>query len=290
MPKRKILIQLDSDPQPSLFDRVVAADAGADEVFSYGNVEPEQVQSLVHGAIFTRGASDLNSTAIFVGGSDVGAGERLVAEVRKHMIPQFGLQVSVLMDANGCNTTAAAAVILAGRHLTLATARALVLGATGPVGQRVARLLARQGAEVRVASRKQDRAEAVCAAIRTKVAGARLTPCATGSEAELRAALTGQSLVIAAGAAGAVLLPKAVQRQSAELKVAIDLNAVPPLGIEGIDVSDKAKERDGLIGYGAVGVGGTKMKIHKAAIGRLFEDNKQFMDAEEVYALGQGLG
>jgi hypothetical protein len=290
MTKRKILIQLDSDPQPSVFDRVVAVDAGADEVFSYGNVLPEQVQSLVHGAIFTRGAPDLNCTAIFVGGSDVGAGERLVAEVRKQMIPQFGLQVSVLMDSNGCNTTAAAAVIVAGKHLTLATTRALVLGATGPVGQRVSRLLARQGTEVRVASRKQDRAEAVCAAIRANVAGSKLTPWATGSEADLRAALAGQSLVIAAGGAGAVLLPKAVRQQSTELKVAIDLNAVPPLGIEGIEVTDKAKERDRVIGYGAVGVGGTKMKIHKAAIARLFEDNKQFMDAEEVFALGQSLG
>src|SRR6266545_3365142 len=108
--KRKILIQLDSDPQPSVFDRVVAIDAGADEVFSYGGVKPEQVRDLVHGAIFTRGPKDLKRTAIFIGGSDVSAGERLLQEVGKHMIPQFGLRVSVLLDANGCNTTAAAAV------------------------------------------------------------------------------------------------------------------------------------------------------------------------------------
>src|ERR1700730_11202759 len=107
MSKRKILIQLDSDPQPSAFDRVVAIDAGADELFSYGSVRPEQVRDLVHGAIFTRGPKDLKHTAIFIGGSDVASGEKLLAEVRKHMLPKFGLRVSVLLDANGANTTAA---------------------------------------------------------------------------------------------------------------------------------------------------------------------------------------
>src|SRR5438876_2655300 len=158
MDKRKILIQLDSDPQPSVFDRIVAIDAGADEVFSYGSVRLEQVRDLVHGAIFTRGPKDLKSTAIFIGGSDVAAGERLLEEVRRHMLPQFGLRVSVLLDANGANTTAAAAVRVASRHLELKTVSALVLGGTGPVGQRVARLLARHGSEVRVGSRQRARA------------------------------------------------------------------------------------------------------------------------------------
>src|SRR5438552_12759267 len=168
MEKRKILIQLDSDPQPSAFDRVVATDAGADEVFGYGGVRPEQVRGLVHGAVFTRGPKDLKSTAIFIGGSDVAAGERLLEEVRRHLLPQFGLRVSVLLDANGANTTAAAAVRAASRHLDLKGVPALVLGGTGPVGQRVARLLARQAAEVRVGSRQRSRAEKICDAICAK--------------------------------------------------------------------------------------------------------------------------
>src|SRR3954453_16265813 len=154
MEKRKILIQLDGDAQPSVFDRVVAVDAGAEEVFSYGGVRPEQVRDLVHGAIFTRGPDDLRSTALFIGGRDVGGGERVRAEACRHMLPQYGLRVSVLLDANGANTTAAAAVRAAARHLDLKQARALVLGGTGPVGQRVALLLAREGAEVRVGSRQ----------------------------------------------------------------------------------------------------------------------------------------
>src|SRR5205823_10025492 len=102
----------------------------------------------------------------FIGGSDVEAGERLLEEARRHMLPQFGLRVSVLLDANGANTTAAAAVRAAARHLELANAASLVLGGTGPVGQRVGRLLARQGAEVRVGSRQRERAESVGAQTR----------------------------------------------------------------------------------------------------------------------------
>jgi hypothetical protein len=285
MDKRKILIQLDTDTHPSVFDRVVAIDAGADEVFSYGGVKPEQVRDLVHGAIFTRGPDELKRTAIFIGGSDVVAGEKLLAETRKHLIPAARLSVSVLLDANGANTTAAAAVRAAARHLELQGAKALVLGGTGPVGQRVALLLARQGAAVRVGSRQIARSAAVCDAIRAKVADAKLEPTATGSAGELQAALAGRLLVVAAGAAGVVLFPKTACGACPDLKVAIDLNAVPPLGIEGVNVMDKAVTRDGVLAYGAIGVGGTKMKIHKAAIARLFESNDQVLDAEEVYAL-----
>ncbi len=289
MEKRTILIQLDSDPHPSVFDRVVAIDAGADEVFSYGGVTPEQVQGLVHGAIFTRGPKDLKRTALFIGGSNVEAGEKLLAAARKAMIPAFGLQVSVLLDANGANTTAAAAVHVASKHLPLAQARAVVLGGTGPVGQRAGLLLARQGAQVRLASRQLPRAAAACDAIRAKVPGAKLEPVAVAGEADLPAVLADRTLVIAAGAAGVVLLPRSARVAAKELKVAIDLNAVPPLGIEGVEVGDAGKERDGVICYGAIGVGGTKMKLHRAAVARLFESNDQVLDAEEVYALGKGL-
>jgi len=289
MDKRKILIQIDGDAQASVFDRVVAVDAGADEVFSYGGVKPEQVQAIVHGAIFTRGPKDLKNTAIFVGGSDVAAGEKLLQEALKHMIPQFGLRVSILLDANGANTTAAAAVRAAGKHLTLKGVPALVLGGTGPVGQRVARLLAREGAQVRLGSRQASRAAGVCQQIAAKVSGAMLEPAGTGTAQELAAALQGRQLVVAAGTTGVVLLPKAARSGAKELKVAIDLNAVPPLGIEGVDVLDKGKEREGVIGYGAVGVGDTKMKIHKAAVAKLFERNDQVLDAEEIYQLATAI-
>ena len=122
-----------------------------------------------------------------------------------------------------------------------------------------------------------------------KVTAAKLSPVATGTPHELAAALNGQTLVVAAGAAGAVLLPKALRLGCPTLKVAIDLNAVPPPGIEGVEVTDKAVQRDGIVCYGAIGVGGTKMKAHKAALAKLFESNDQVMDAEEIYAIARSL-
>jgi hypothetical protein len=287
--KATILLQLDTDPHPSVFDRVVAVDAGATHVFSYGGVRPESVRELVHGCIFTRGPTDLHRTAIFVGGSDVAAGERVLAEVRKHLLPQFGLRVSVMLDSNGANTTAAAAVRAASKHLNLANTPALVLGGTGPVGQRVARLLAREGAEVRIGSRQRDRAEAVCDAIREQVPGVAVEAVATATAADAPKALSGRLLVVTAGAAGVVLLPKKVRTACATLQVAIDLNAVPPAGIEGVEVGDKAARRDGITAYGAIGIGHTKMKVHKAAVAKLFERNDQVLDAEEVYELARAL-
>jgi hypothetical protein len=287
--KRKLLIQLDSDPQPSVFDQVVAYDAGADVVLSYGGVTQKMVRDKVHGAIFTRGPKDLHRTAIFIGGSNVGLGEQLLTEVRKHLLPQYGLCVSVLLDPNGANTTAAAAVRAAARHLDLKATKALVLGATGPVGRRVALLLARQGAHVRVGSREVSRAESVVESIRAQTPQANLEPVASDPSGDLPMALTGCTLVIAAGAAGALLLPRAARQACRTLRVMIDLNAIPPAGVEGVAITDKGVEHNGVLAYGAIGVGDLKMKIHKAAIARLFERNDQVLDAEEVYALGEGL-
>jgi len=282
--KATILVQLDTDPLPSVFDRVVAVDSGVQHLFSLGGVTPQNVMGLVHGCIFTRGPRDLHRTAIFVGGSDVAAGEAVLAEVKRHLIPQFGMSVSLMLDSNGANTTAAAAVRAAGRHLDLSTADSLVLGGTGPVGQRVARLLARQGGHVRIGSRQRDRAEAVCVAIRAQVPGARVEATGVGSSDGPRA-LDGRDLVVAAGAAGTVLLPKKVREAAADLRVAIDLNAVPPVGVEGVEVTDRGKDRGGVVCYGAIGVGDTKMKTHKAAIGLLFQSNNAVLDVEEIYAI-----
>lgn len=289
MEKRKLLIQLDSDPQPSVFDQVVAYDAGADAILSYGGITPKAVRDKVHGAIFTRGPKDLHRTALFIGGSNVTLGEQLLAEARKHMLPQYGLCVSVLLDPNGANTTAAAAVRAAARHLDLKATKALVLGATGPVGRRVALLLAKQGAHVRVGSREASRAESVAESIRAQAAGANVESVAADPAGDLSPALAGCTLAVTAGAAGVVLLPRAARQACLTLRVLIDLNAVPPLGIEGIGVTDKGVEHNGVLAYGAVGVGDLKMKIHKAAVARLFERNDLVLDAEEVYALGEGL-
>src|SRR5215212_3930798 len=107
--KPTILIQLDTDPQPSVFDGVVEIDAGVEHLFRHGGVTPGAVRDLVHGALFTRGLADLHRTAIFVGGSDVAKGEAVLKAVAATYFGPF--RVSVLLDANCANTTAAAAVL-----------------------------------------------------------------------------------------------------------------------------------------------------------------------------------
>jgi hypothetical protein len=284
--KQTILIQLDVDTQPSVFDGVVAVDSGVDHLFRHGGVTPESVRDFVHGAIFTRGFADLRSTAIFVGGSNVGRAEAVFEAVKDSFFGPF--RVSVLFDPNGSNTTAAAAVLairdgLGGAFEGVCVA---VLGGTGPVGSRVARLLAGLGASVALGSRSLERAKAAAKAISDRTG----KPIDAFDSADLAKGLAGATVVVAAGAAGALLLPKAVLVGLKDVKVLIDLNAVPPLGIEGVEATDKRDDRDGTLAWGALGVGGTKMKIHKAALKSLFTANDKVLDAEEVLAIGLFLG
>lgn len=294
---KKILIQLDCDPQPSTFDAVVATDAGADVLLRHGGVTPENVTPLVHGAMFTRGGEDLAATAIFIGGSDTTAAEAVGERVRSTF---FGpVRVGVMLDPNGANTTASAAVVAAARHLPLGdprsagAIRAVVLGGTGPVGERVARLLARKGASVGVASRSAARAAEVCRRIAATVDGARVDPLEMAGGVRDRsavgAAVAQADVIVAAGAAGVTLLDAAGRSLADRARVLIDLNAVPPSGIEGIVATDKARQDGVAVLYGALGVGGLKMKIHKAAIGRLFTAADAFLDAEELLAIGEAL-
>jgi len=284
---KNILIQLDTDAQPSTFDRVVAIDADVDELLSYGGITPENVESLVHGAMFTRGPQDLHHTAIFVGGSHVEQGESLFQRIQETF---FGpVRVSVMMDSNGSNTTAAAAVLAAGKHLDFSEITALILGGTGPVGQRAAQLLVKRGANVIVASRSEERAQATCDVIANTVAGAKLKALSLKDHKQIEEASRETNLIIAAGAAGVKLIPSACWKPMKQLKVVIDLNAVPPAGIEEVEVMDKATDRDGVLCYGAIGVGGTKMKIHKAAVRKLFETNDLLLDTEEIYQIGAEL-
>jgi hypothetical protein len=284
---KKLLLQLDTSPLPSVFDRVVAHDGGADEVMAYAGVTPDTVRDLVHGCIFTRGPKELHHTAIFVGGTDMAAGERLFAAVRKVF---FGpMRVSVMLDSNGSNTTAVAAVAkvvqAAGGHVK--GARAVVTAGTGPVGMRAAGLLAKAGAEVTLTSRRAVDASFIDA-LRQRFGGS--VRAVTMSDAAGAArALEGAELLVSAGPAGVCMVPRAAWAGRQGLRVVADLNAVPPQGIEGVEVQDNNTERDGAVAFGALGVGGLKMKIHKACIARLFESNDAALDAETIADVAQAL-
>ena len=286
MSKPKILIQLDPDDQPSVFDSVVAVDSGVDQLFRHHSVQNSDVEGLVHGAIFTRGPKDLHNTAIFVGGQNVHDGEAILKKVQSAF---FGpMSVSVMLDSNGANTTAAAAVLSASKHIDLSKAKVAVLGGTGPVGQRVARLAARQGAHVAVGSRLLNRSESVCDELSQIDSKWSLTSFATQSDNWMDS-IRDATVLFAAGAAGYELISSDELQELSELKIAIDLNAVPPAGIAGVDVMATGSEVHGTMVYGAIGVGGLKMKIHKASLGKLFTANNLVLDANEIYDIGSEL-
>src|SRR5256885_3252677 len=157
---RKLLLQLDSSRLPSVFDRVVAYDGGADEVMSYGGIAEADVRDLAPGCIFPRGPKDLKNPAVFVGGADIAAGEQLLSAATKAMFKPF--TVSAMLDSNGSNTTAVAAVakmVQAAGGGDVRGRRVLIVAGTGPVGIRAAGLFAKAGADVCITSRKADAGE-----------------------------------------------------------------------------------------------------------------------------------
>ena len=286
---KKLLLQLDSSPLPSVFDRVVAYDAGADEIMSYGGVTEGAVRDLVHGLIFTRGPKDLKNSAVWVGGADMAAGERLLAAVRETLFPPF--QVSVMLDSNGSNTTAVAAVVKMIQAVgDVRGHRVVITAGTGPVGTRAAGLFTQAGAEVVITSRKPEEGERTVAAIQQRFGGPGTMRAHTMRDSSQAGdALEGAELLLNAGPAGIMLVPRAAWANRPGLKVAVDLNAVPPLGVEGIEVGDSGTVRDGVATFGAIGIGNFKMKVHKACVARLFERNDVVFDAETVAEVAREL-
>jgi hypothetical protein len=282
---RNLLLQLDTSPHPSVFDRVVALDSGADEVLSYGGVTENAVRDLVHGAIFTRAPRNLRHTAIFIGGNDIAAGERLLAAARQAF---FGpLRVSVMLDSDGSNTTAVAAV----EKLQLAAGnlqgrRVVITAGTGAVGQRAAGLLAQAGAEVTITSRRRHGLAEVTDAIGRRFART-VQGLSMADSSQATAALEGAELLLNAGPPGVLLVPRQAWAGRAGLRAAADLNAVPPPGVEGIEANDDGVERERVTVFGALGVGNLKMRIHRACIAALFERTDLVLDAETIAGLAR---
>jgi hypothetical protein len=281
---KKLLYQFDTDPHPSVFDNVVSYDGGADHVSAYGGVTPANAGALVDGAIFTRAPKDKKFTAITVGGSSMAEGELLFKAVKKKFFSNF--RVSVMLDSNGSNTTAAAGVAWLAHGRSLEGKRAVVLAGTGPVGQRAAVMLSREGVRVTLTSRSAERAQAAAQAIQQRFGIEVATTVAADNEARGKA-IAGAQIVFAAGAAGVQLLEERHWKDSASLELLCDANATPTLGIEGVDMMDRGKERHGKAAFGAIGFGALKIALQRACIARLFEQNDLVLDAEEIYAIAK---
>jgi methylenetetrahydrofolate/methylenetetrahydromethanopterin dehydrogenase (NADP+) len=281
---KKVLLQLDTDQHPSPFDAIVAHDAGVDVLLSHGSVTPEAVRDLVQGAFFTRAPGD-PSMAVWVGGSDVGAGEKILDEVQATYFGPF--RVSAMLDSDGCNTTAATAIAMIAKGRDLNGRRALILG-VGPVGLRSATLLAGEGCEVLATSIPGDvlgtdsyrRPRGLAAAEQLGI-----DVREPADRAEMEAALEGANIVLAAGPAGVEVLRKEVWASNPTIELLADYNAAEPLGIEGVEAGDDLVEREGKLVLGALGIGGKKMKTHKECVRRLFERSDLVFNADGVYAV-----
>jgi methylenetetrahydrofolate/methylenetetrahydromethanopterin dehydrogenase (NADP+) len=283
---KKVLLQLDTDQHPSPFDAIVAHDAGVDVLLSHGSVAPQEVRDLVQGAFFTRAPGD-SSMAVWVGGSDVAEGEKLLDEVEATYFGPFRL--STMLDSDGCNTTAATAIALIAKDRDLRGRRAVILG-VGPVGLRSATLLTGEGCEVLATSIPGDvlgtdsyrRPRGLAVAERLGIDAREVA-----DRAEMEAVLEGANVVVAAGPAGVQVLRRDVWGANPTIELLVDYNAAEPLGIEGIEAGDVLAEREGRLVLGALGLGGKKMKTHKSCVRRLFERNDLVLNADGVYAVAR---
>jgi hypothetical protein len=287
---KKVLLQLDTDEHPSPFDAIVAYDAGVDVLLPHSGVKREAARGLAQDAFFTRGPDDLNTMAVWVGGKNVAAGEEVFAEVQKAFFGPF--RVSVMLDSNGCNTTACTTIARIAKARSLAGSRAVVLG-LGAVGLRSAVLLQGEGCEVAVASLPPDlfrddrpyrRPHGLTAAERLG-----LDVREPADRSELEPTLEGAQIVLAAGPAGVQVLRRDAWAQHPTVELLADYNAAEPVGIEGTEATDDLAEYDGKIVLGALAIGGPKMKVHKACVQRLFESNDQVLDTDAVYAIAKEL-
>ncbi|HEX5963623.1 MAG TPA: NADP-dependent methylenetetrahydromethanopterin/methylenetetrahydrofolate dehydrogenase [Gemmatimonadales bacterium] len=284
---RKLLLQLDSSRLPSVFDQVVAYDAGADVVMSYGGVTETDVRDLVHGCIFTRGPRDLHNTAVWIGGSNMSAGEQLLAMAQDALFGEF--TVSIMLDSNGSNTTAVAAVVKIEETLgDLQGKKVVILAGTGPVGQRAAGLLAHDGAQVTITSRKPEQGEKARQFISARF-NVQVEAVTLADPSKLPEVLDGAEILLNSGPAGVQMVPKSAWTAVKTLRVAVDLNAVPPLGIDGVDVNDAGVKRNGVIVFGAFGIGNFKTKLHKACVARLFTRKDLVLDAEAIAEIAREL-
>jgi hypothetical protein len=278
---KKILIQLDTDQHPSAFDAIAAYDADVDVVAGYGGITPDNLQDLVQGAIFPRGPDGLSNTAFWVGGSKVRDGEAVFDAAQKLFFKPFN--PSIMLDSDGSNTTAAAAVARVRGAMDLKGARAAIIG-VGPVGLRTAELLRREGAEVTMFTFPPDamkgghrRASGIPVA---QEAGFEVVE--PESSDDLDAALAGNAVIFAAGPAGAQILRRSGWAQEG-VRVVVDYSAAEPVGVEGVDRGDGLEDEGGVLKLGALAVGGPKMKLQKACIRKMFETKGTVLDLDGVY-------
>ena len=283
---KNIILLLDTDENPSAFDQIVALDSGAEAVLAYGSVTPENCFPLVEGAIYTRPPRFKQNTAIMISGSDLAQATAVFQAVQKQFFDKF--RVSVLMDANGCNTTAASAVSILELTCVFKASQATVLAGTGPVGQRAAAMLAKEGMDVRITSRSLERAQATCAALKEQF-DVTVTPMACTDEAQAAEAIAGSQIVLATGQSGVQVLAQKTWTESEALQAIADVGTCPPLGVEGVELADRGRETGKVRSFGGLAIGALKLRLQRQVVSQLFGDASIILDADQILSIARDM-
>ncbi len=265
--------------QMSPFDINMAADAGYQMVVPYSDVGLDSVTALTQDTIFSRGPKGVARTGIFIGGRDVMVAADMIDRAVASMVKPF--VVSVMADPSGGYTTAAAmvacveATLLKSSSGGLSGQRVLVIGG-GPVGRIAGVLAASAGAEVRVSSHRGLDAAQRAAQETSQRFGVSIGGVSGADAASLRAALQESDVVLACAAAGLQVASAEDLAGATRLKVAADVNAVPPEGIAGVGVMDKGKPvaGSGAVGWGALAIGNVKYQTQHRMLVQMRESDK----------------
>ncbi len=294
--RKNVIIFLDTDKYASPFDMLVAIDLYPDaQIINYSNVEVSDAKRLIQDAMFPRGPEGAKHTKVFIGGQDVDKALEILKVIKKSMFPPF--ELSVIVDPRGSNTTASAAVA---KTMKLFEEKgfgdfkgktAAILAGTGPVGVVAARLYASEGGNVVLTSRKLDRATAVADKINGELGTNQVCGAQAGTAEEIGEAIKDADIVLACGAAGIELLPLSVlEKYGQKVKVLGDINAVPPLGIEGMKATHKGKEfTPGKFGIGALAIGPLKIQVEGEMFKQAVENPSGIVDYKVAYALAKKL-
>lgn len=273
----------------SPFDINMAYEAHYDAVVPYCNVTLEEIHGLTQDTIFSRRPEGVRRTGIFIGGRDFHLAIDMLQAARAAMVPPF--EVSVLVDPSGAITTAAALVALVERwlekiHATDLRGKAIaVFGGTGPVGTCVALLAARCGAAVALVShRGQTHAEAVAGECAARY-GVSFVGADGSTPAAVGALLARAEVVFNTAKAGVRVIDAAALAGARALLAVADANAVPPSGIEGLDVRDAgivlATPSGKAIGLGALAVGDIKYRVHTGLLQQMYDATEPLYLADE---------
>ncbi len=279
-----LLFYLDTDVKASPFDICMAYDVGYNAVIPYENVTPEDVNTIVQDALLSRGPKGVKHTAFLIGGKNAERAEDVFKAAKDAMFPPF--KTSIVVDPAGAYTTAAAMVakaesaVLENKLGELKDKTCVILG-TGAVGQIAAVLLAKIGCNVMIASLNPKRVDGKehaenMAKLLAKDHGVQVQGVFAPTPASKIELLKKADVVMCAGIKGIRLIDKEMLNELKRMKVLLDINAVPPFGVEGIELKDDMREMmPGIFTIGALTVGNLKHKVEQEILREARSNGKE---------------